>query len=356
MEMFFKPSEAAKFLGVSIRTIKSMKKDGRIVPDIVDSTGHFFYSQAQLLRIKNGANVQNGAKTVQIENAENISENTPDISELCTQLKQIHYSELVTHGILHRAKKSGFTCPFCGNGDGDSGTGIEEFIQNGIVTSHCPKCSVGDKIDNIKILAHYYNLDSKSDFREVVIQGARELLNITFDNNSDSDFLDLKAIRDLILKDIADSQQNLSAFLDTRGGNWRGLTFDTLYFFRIGFLPQWSHPKNIVAGKKIFYSPRIIIQTGEQNYNAILLNEDRHKFQKKSWKLNAGNKKIFGLDLLPDNSDFIVFVEGEVDAMSIYQATEGKVFALAILVALTFPLNAGMTCSITSKPRINLEF
>ena len=264
------------------------------------------------------------------KNAENISENTPDISELCTQLKQIHYSELVTHGILHRAKKSGFTCPFCGNGDGESGTGIEEFIQNGIVTSHCPKCPDGDKIDNIKILAHFFHLDYKSDFREVVIQGTRELLNITFDNESYSDFLDLKAIRDLILKDITESQKNLSAFLDTRGGSWRGLTFDTLHFFRIGFLPKWSHPKNIVAGKKIFYSPRIIIQTGEQNYNAILLNEDRTKFHKKSWKLNAGNKKIFGLDFLPDNSDFIVFVEGEVDAMSIYQATEGKVFALAI--------------------------
>ena len=252
MEMFFKPSEAAKFLGVSIRTIKSMKKDGRIVPDIVDSTGHFFYSQAQLLRIKNGAtiaktvqienaengaNVQNGANG-EVENAENISENTPDISELCTQLKQIHYSELVIHGILHRAKKSGFTCPFCGNGDGESGTGIEEFIQNGIVTSHCPKCPDGDKIDNIKILANYYNLDYKSDFREIVIRGANELLNITFDNESDSDFLDLKAIRDLILKDIADSQQNLSAFLDTRGGTWRGLTFDTLAFFPSGLIPK----------------------------------------------------------------------------------------------------------------------
>ena len=54
MEMFFKPSEAAKFLGVSKITIKRWKKDGKLVPDIVDSTGHFFYAQSQLLNLKNG--------------------------------------------------------------------------------------------------------------------------------------------------------------------------------------------------------------------------------------------------------------------------------------------------------------
>ena len=70
MEVYYKPSEAAKFLGVSIRTIKYMKKDGRIVPDIVDATGHFLYSQTQLNKIKGETfrdtspkTVQNGAKT-----------------------------------------------------------------------------------------------------------------------------------------------------------------------------------------------------------------------------------------------------------------------------------------------------
>lgn len=84
MVKLYKPSEAAKFLGVSKRTIKYMKKDGRIVPDKVDDTKHIFYSESQLLKIKNGANFvspstqnfegdtsktvqncENGAKTVQ---------------------------------------------------------------------------------------------------------------------------------------------------------------------------------------------------------------------------------------------------------------------------------------------------
>ena len=255
------------------------------------------------------------------------------ISELRDQLKQIRYDDLVAHGFLRRAK-TGFVCPFCGNGSHDDGTGIEEHVENDIVTSHCFRCNDGTNIDNIKILGKYYGLNwqNSSDFIEIVKRGAHELLNIDVnrENKIDTEYLDLQAIRELILTDIAESQKNLSAFLEKRGGKWRGLTFDTLYFFRVGFLEKWTHPKNVVLDKKLYYSRRIIIQTGSQNYNAILLNEDRTKFPKKSWKLNAGNKKLFGLDLLPDDAELIALVEGEADAMSIYQATEGKVFALAI--------------------------
>ena len=51
MEIYYKPSEAANFLNVSTKTIKRWKRDGKIVPDMVDATGHFFYSQTQLLKL-----------------------------------------------------------------------------------------------------------------------------------------------------------------------------------------------------------------------------------------------------------------------------------------------------------------
>ena len=187
------------------------------------------------------------------------------------------------------------------------------------------KCS--ESFDNIKIFATYYGLDAQSDFIEIIRRGAREFLNIDIDferNSNNSDEVTF------ILKDITESQKNLSAFVESCGGSWRGLSLSTLIHFRFGFLEKWTHPKNIVAGKNLYFSRRIIIQTGSQNYNAILLNEDRIKFPKKSWKLNAGNKKLFGLDLLPLNPELIILVEGEVDAASIWQATEGKVFVVAI--------------------------
>lgn len=257
-----------------------------------------------------------------------LPENGEEISELCDKLKRISYDELVFHGFLTHSPDGKFVCPIesCQNGTGENGTGIEEHIEtNGVVTSHCYKC--GSNFDNIRILATHYHLDERHDFKEIILRGARDILNIDIEFESQ---IDNSAETTLILKDIADSQKNLPAFLESRGGFWRGLSFDTLSFFHIGFLERWTHPKNIVNSKNVFYSRRIIIPTGSQNYNAIMLNEDRDKFPKKSWKLNAGNKKIFGLDYLPLNIDLVILTEGEIDAMSIWQATEGNVFVIAI--------------------------
>ena len=259
---------------------------------------------------------------------QNFPENDINISEICDQLKQIPYAVLSNHGILQIAPDGNFVCPnkICRNGSGENGTGIQEHVEpNGVRTSHCMKCS--KNFDNIKIFANYYGLDTQSDFIEIIRRGAREFLNI--DTDFERNFNNADEVT-LILKDIVESQQNLFNFLENNGGSWRGLLPDTLIHFRCGFLEKWTHPKNIVAGKNLYCSRRIIIQTGSQNYNAILLNEDRPKFPKKSWKLNAGNKKIFGLDLLPLNPELVILVEGEVDAASIWQATEGKVFVVAI--------------------------
>ena len=245
------------------------------------------------------------------------------LNELRDRLKQISYEELCNHGFLQHAKKSGYVCPKCGNGSGEDGTGIEEHIENnGVFTSMCHKC--GENFDNIKILAEHFRLNHKTDFIEIIKRGASELLNEEFETVADSFDLEL---RNLILKDIAESQKNLSAFVERQVGSWRGLTFDTLNYFHCGYLEKWKHPQNIVKGKKVDFSRRVIIPAGS-NYNAIALNEDRYIIPKNCWKMSTG-KELFGLDLLHKNIEVLAIVEGEIDAMSIYQATNGNVFALA---------------------------
>lgn len=255
------------------------------------------------------------------------------IEELLDRVKKISYAELHNHGFLQIAPDGNFVCPFCGNGTGTDGTGIKENIEpDGTRTAHCFKCADGDKIDNIKILANHYNLNwqDKADFIEIIKRGAKEFFNEELTNEIETEYIDMVAVRELILKDITESQKNLADFIEEHGGKWRGLTLATLNFLRFGYLAHWMHPLNIVRNKKVPTSRRIIVQTGEENYNAIMLSEDREGVSKNYWKLNAGHKKIFALDLLPDDLELIVFVEGEVDAASIYQATGGNVFALAI--------------------------
>ena len=252
------------------------------------------------------------------------------IEELRDKIKSLGYDELSSKGILQKAHKNGYICPACGNGEGENGTGIEEHRENnGVVTSYCHKCS--ESFDNIKILALYYRLSATSDFKEIIKRGAYDLLNIEvdFDAARHNEGDEKEIYRELILKDIEESQKNLSAFVESQGGKWRGLTLETLLHFFCGYIAEWIHPIHRMAGKNIPPSRRVIIPNNQVNYNSIALNEDRPNLPKNTWKLSAGNKDIFGIDLLPLNSELIIVVEGEVDAMSIYQATGGEFDVIA---------------------------
>ena len=319
---FYDSEKVAKILGVTPQTVEYWRRAKIFQEDILTHDGIYLYAEESVADFQMEREKQKDVRTFSaLQNVNDFS-----VDDLRDQLKKIPYAVLTAHGVLKNSPDGNFVCPACGNGSGENGTGIQEHIEsNGVVTSHCYKC--GESFDNIKILATYYGLDVRSDFTEIIRRGAGEFLNMDIDFGGNSHNSDEVTF---ILKDIVESQKNLSAFIDSQGGKWRGLLLDTLLHFRCGFLEKWTHPKNIVAGKNLYFSRRIIVQTGSQNYNAILLNEDRNKFPKKSWKLNAGNKKLFGLDLLPLNPELIILVEGEVDAMSIWQATEGKVFVVAI--------------------------
>ena len=97
------------------------------------------------------------------------------------------------------------------------------------------------------------------------------------------------------------------------------------------YLDKWNSPKNRLKGLK-FFSRRIIIPTdGGQHYNAVTLPADREGIKKKYWKQHAGKMELFNSDAL--NSDLIVVVEGEIDTMSIWQASDGTVAVVAVLGA-----------------------
>ena len=282
MEMFYKPSEAAKFLGTTVRVVKYMKKTGKLIPDIVDATGHFFYSQSQLIRIKNGTTVQNGTNgtTVQMSNIENgaISElenkktaqnseqaaqpskieNTTkqffsqSLDEQISQVKSIQPQLLLNHGILTEASHGGFVC-LCGNGSGDDGTGIDSFLNNhNVWTYHCFKCN--STHTNINYLAHHFNLNPKQDFVEI-INKACYMFNISLPQDN---------LQDSAQKDYSKfyyvTQKNLVGWLKSVGGSWRGLSPDTLQHFNCGF----ANGRVIIPHNHYHYLARAIDNTADK--------------------------------------------------------------------------------------------
>lgn len=142
----------------------------------------------------------------------------------------------------------------------------------------------------------------------------------------------------MIQADIAAARKNLPAFIERNGGTWRGLTLETLRDGGCGFIGDWTSPDSRLAGTYQTPTPRLIIPT-PNHYLARLtvpienFSETQRKFIRP--KQHIGNKETFNiiaaLEAISKNPDaFITAVEGEIDAMSIWQATNAKFPTIAI--------------------------
>lgn len=262
-----------------------------------------------------------------------------DLTPYAEQIRQQDI-EKVADKYLSRSKDGGYICPHCGNGTGKDGTGVKIHKNN----FHCFKC--GKNFNTLELIAECENLNLKGTdggFLKAVKIGC-DIFGISLVDSpaisaqkKSAPLVPTKTYKppetnvaelEIIHSDIKAAQNNLETFLQTQGGSFRGLNFDTLNFFGCGYLPEWIAPKNRLAEKNVPSSRRLIIPT-PNHYGAILPPADRTDKNKDWWKMHAGTKEIFGADFLPVNSDLILIVEGEIDAMSIWQATGGNFNVIA---------------------------
>lgn len=247
-------------------------------------------------------------------------------------IKAVSPETLSSHGVIEKAKY-GYICPNCGNGEGKSGTGIDPTYKGGVLLWHCFKCDAS--FDNIGLLAFHYHLSPQADFPEICRRAVEEF---NIGGLEDSPAVEKKPVSsskaekraaDLIALDIAISQKNIHNLSDPER---RGLTAETLDRFGVGFLAEWIHPLNKIAGKTKYPTRRLIIPTSSAHYVAVALLQDRAQMKKKYYKMHAGTKEPFGIDLLNgylgDWHDILFVTEGEIDCMSIDQAAGVPVIAI----------------------------
>ena len=270
------------------------------------------------------------------------------------------------------ARTSGLICPVCGNGSGKHGTGAEFYFndKNDRYELKCHGSNCGKNFNAYELVAYFEHLDLSTDYnKQKAAKIAAVILHIPFENYNTlgnnaqkknparttskkqatdtekieliragadiSQKTDAQTVIEMAKRDIEESKKNLRGFIESQGGNFRGLTLKTLEYFGCGFLPQWISPTNILEcqqGKREKLPPtsrRFIIPT-PNHYNAILLPADRTDRNAKFWKMHTSPKEYFGVNLLPLNVDMLIVVEGEVDAMSIWQATGGKYEVVAL--------------------------
>lgn len=232
-----------------------------------------------------------------------------NFEELIKKVESLSPEMLANHGILIHSPDGLFVCPFCGNGSGDDGTGLGFKDTGNTFASHCFKC--GENFNIIHVLAKHFNLDSKSQFHQVIEEAAR-LFNLDSSRLSPPTTPKAKELKDYSAV-INFARSNLRYLVENFGKDnaYRGLSFDTLRRFYIGFNPNFCFNKK--------YSKRVIIPTSNHHYLARAIDDSVPKAER---KIHSGPKDIFNFKALTSASSDDVFflVEGEFDAMSIIQA------------------------------------
>lgn len=150
----------------------------------------------------------------------------------------------------------------------------------------------------------------------------------------------------LIESDLAEAQARLEELPESQR---RGISIDTYRHFKSGYSPTWILTKSRAEYTCGLYtdqftgeikrlpppSPRIIIPTiSGRHFNAVATSAARQSMEKRFWKQHAGSMELFydpAVDLAALNTDLIVIFEGELNVMSIWQASAGTIAAVAIL-------------------------
>jgi len=359
-------ADAAAFLGVAIRTLKYWRKNGKFIPALNDN-GHYFYSDAQLADLKNGAN-QNGAnQNGANQNGANQNGETGENGIVDSDFAQYQarFKPTVTDAeimalrkmpndkvdelkskikfadpakIFLPARKSGYICPFCGNGTGSTGDGIKPTPANDGYAYHCFKSSDCEG-DLLNIIAKINGLDLQKDFHKILAIGQKILetayngkfsdIEITAANvQDDADQVSvLMMIRQYIKAHCKDGADKIPV------KDRRGLTADTLNHCCVFFDEHWTHPKFFDSKVRQVPTRRIIIPTGYETYVAVMPDSDRTDANKNYWKMNAGYKNIYHIvdkNKCTPPFDTLLVTEGEFDALSIFQATDHKYLTMAI--------------------------
>ena len=218
-------------------------------------------------------------------------------------------------------------CPFCGSGFGKHHTGAIISFENGVWLYHCFACD-NFKGNLLKIIADSNNLSTKgSDFFKVLAI-ASKILGISISAFVDPTSTPKKLQHSTEFTLLADSQNNLPAFIEKHGGKWRGLSLDILQRIHCGFLPNVYFP------------------SARQELPAVVIPNDLHGvyFRSVTGKFHKNNKPMATTTVyLPHSDSFdLVITEGQINALSILQAFHTPNFGI-------------MACSGTSGEKLILD-
>lgn len=238
-------------------------------------------------------------------------------SEIIAQINSFSPDALHSHGVIALAKDGkSYVCPNCGNGTGKSGDGIVPGKSaEGTWLYHCFSCGAG--FNNIKLLAAHYELDAQTAFIEVCTRACSE-----FGIHLPGKKLEPKTLTksDIIASDLI-APDNLENLPESQR---RGLSIDTLRLHRCRYDEHWITVEARLAGvQNATPTPRLIIPAGNHYLARLTVPLETFKnapdFPYIKDKPHVGTKHPFAINFVTTDTNFIIVVEGEIDAMSLNQ-------------------------------------
>ena len=221
-------------------------------------------------------------------------------------------------------KKNQIICPFCGSGSGKHHTGVIFTFENEKWLYHCFACN-NFSGDLIKIIAdaNHFSTKGKDFFHVLAI--AVKILNINIATVAD----ETPVIKTITVQKkkpavkvpateyprLAEARNNLSSFVESQGGEWRGLPLALLKQLSWGFLPIFSHPKS-----PNFTFPAIIVPNDLNGIFARRVNDKGYSNIEPT-----ATTTIF----LPDADSFdVIITEGAINGASILAAISEPNFGI----------------------------
>lgn len=215
---------------------------------------------------------------------------------------------------LDSRRRPTYVCPWCGNGSGQHGTGIEYSEQNGGPHYNCFKCGEGGDVitlwrtqhpeqsftEALKALADYYHVDMDDSSS----RGPLPFRNLDKPQQPQAQATEQTDYTEYFKKCHA-------AALDSAYLRGRGIGRETIEEFNIGVDPDFRQG----TGGRPWNA--VIFPTSNYSFNAR--NTDPNADKGDRFRKSSGTARIFNERALLQAETPIFVVEGEMDALSIHE-------------------------------------
>ena len=240
--------------------------------------------------------------------------------------KNINGRSLTEFITLQRSPKAGrnmYNCPVCGSGTGKNGTGAFHIYQDTKrVFCYANNCFTDKGEDTLGALRIIWNCDETEALERAGYILDNEHQQNTKHQEHKENQAEEKKDYSSFYRECNEALLNSPEALEYLYK--RGIGKDSIKRFNLGYCATWKHSK---TSAKVQPTRRIIIPRTAGTYTARNIDKPRNEWEEQYIKQVQGSQKeLFNLEAIKGETPIIC--EGELDAISLYQAGAFSVVAI----------------------------